>query len=98
PDSARAGAIAERARAQGRVDLSASECRSLLDAFYVPLRDVPPGVLPGGPESRPMAIRVRRDPRFGPVIQFGAGGPDAVLASGTDRGMDPPPLNSFLAR
>lgn len=98
PDIARARAIVERARAQGRVDLSASECRSLLDAFYVPLRDVPPGVLPGEPESRPMAIRVRRDPRFGPVIQFGAGGPDAVLASGTDRGMDLPPLNSFLAR
>src|SRR3546814_15313582 len=34
---------------------------------------------------------------FGPVIQFGAGGPDAVLASGTDRGMDLPPLNGFLA-
>ncbi|CAP40921.1 bifunctional acetate--CoA ligase family protein/GNAT family N-acetyltransferase [Bordetella petrii] len=97
PDIARARAVLDGARQQGRLTLSAAECRSVLDAFYVPLRDVPSGVLPGEPESRPMAIRVRRDPRFGPVIQFGAGGPDAVLASGTDRGMDLPPLNGFLA-
>ncbi|KAG1308930.1 hypothetical protein G6F63_016450 [Rhizopus arrhizus] len=32
------------------------------------------------PESRPMAIRVRRAPQFGPVIRFGAGGPDAMLS------------------
>ncbi|GAB1577524.1 GNAT family N-acetyltransferase [Bordetella petrii] len=98
PDLARARAILERARAEGRRDLSIAECRSLMDAFHVPLRDVPAGVLPGEPESRPMAIRVRRDPRFGPTIQFGIGGPDALLTSAPDRGMDLPPLNGFLAR
>ncbi|HYG44256.1 MAG TPA: GNAT family N-acetyltransferase [Bordetella sp.] len=98
PDIARARAILDDARQQGRRNLSPAECRSLLQAFYVPLRDAPAGVLPGEPESRPMAIRVRRDPRFGPTIQFGAGGPDAMLASGTDRGIDLPPLNGFLAR
>src|SRR5690606_20433076 len=67
-------------------------------AFGVPLRDSPIGVLPAEPESRPMAIRVRRDPNFGPVIQFGAGGPDALLSAGSDRGRDLPPLNGFLAR
>ncbi|MDM9560457.1 bifunctional acetate--CoA ligase family protein/GNAT family N-acetyltransferase [Bordetella petrii] len=98
PDLARARAILDDARAEGRRDLSIAECRSLLDAFHVPLRDVPAGVLPGEPESRPMAIRVRRDPRFGPTIQFGIGGPDALLTSAPDRGMDLPPLNGFLAR
>ncbi|MBV7484325.1 GNAT family N-acetyltransferase [Bordetella sp. BOR01] len=98
PDIARARAVLDEARGQGRRSLSAAECRSVLDAFYVPLRDVPAGVLPGEPESRPMAIRMWRDPRFGPMIQFGAGGPDALLASGTDRGIDLPPLNGFLAR
>ena len=98
PDLARARAILDAARAEGRRDLSIAECRSLLDAFHVPLRDVPAGVLPGEPESRPMAIRVRRDPRFGPTIQFGIGGPDALLTSAPDRGMDLPPLNGFLAR
>jgi len=98
PDLARARAILDEARAEGRRDLSIVECRSLLDAFHVPLRDVPAGVLPGEPESRPMAIRVRRDPRFGPTIQFGIGGPDALLTSAPDRGMDLPPLNGFLAR
>ena len=44
-----------------------------------------------------MAVRVRRDPQFGPVIRFGAGGPDAFLSQ-SDRGMDLPPLNGFLAR
>ncbi|EWM47245.1 acetyltransferase family protein [Bordetella holmesii 35009] len=44
-----------------------------------------------------MAIRMRTDPAFGPVIRFGAGGPDAVL-SVAERGMDLPPLNNFLAR
>lgn len=98
PDVSKARLVLESVRAAGRLDLSVSECRAVLDAFYVPLRDVPAGVLPGEPESRPMAIRVRRDPNFGPIIQFGAGGPDALLSAGSDRGRDLPPLNGFLAR
>lgn len=98
PDVDRARLVLDGARATGRRSLSAAECRTVLDAFYVPLRDFPPGVLPGEPESRPMAIRVRRDPNFGPIIQFGAGGADALLFAGADRGRDLPPLNGFLAR
>lgn len=113
PDFAAARDVVARARADGRRELSAAECRSLLDAFYVPLRDTPVTqakpietetlngcerlATPALPASRPMAIRVRRDPEFGPVIRFGTGGPDAVL-SGAERGMDLPPLNGFLAR
>ncbi|WP_459616872.1 bifunctional acetate--CoA ligase family protein/GNAT family N-acetyltransferase [Bordetella sp. 2513F-2] len=97
PDIAGARAVIASARAQGRLDLSAEEARAVLDAFQVPLRDTPRDVLPAEPESRPMAIHVWRDAKFGPVIRFGAGGPDAVL-SAADRGMDLPPLNGFLAR
>jgi len=97
PDLAGARALIARARAGHRLELDETEIRTLLDAFLVPLRTVPRDVLPGEPESRPMAIRVRRDPQFGPVISFGAGGADAAL-SPADRGLDLPPLNSFLAR
>ncbi|SAI47958.1 acyl-CoA synthetase [Bordetella ansorpii] len=97
PDIAGARAIIQRVRAQQRLELEPAEARALLDTFLVPLRAAPRDVLPSEPESRPMAIRVRRDPQFGPVIRFGAGGADAVL-SPVDRGLDLPPLNSFLAR
>lgn len=110
PDFAAARQVVARVREDDRRELSAEECRKLLDAFYVPLRDLPTAqaTLAGvaGSERasmsastplRPMAIRVRRDPEFGPVIRFGMGGPDAVL-SGAERGMDLPPLNGFLAR
>ncbi|OZI77492.1 GNAT family N-acetyltransferase [Bordetella genomosp. 12] len=97
PDWQAARTVIEAARAAGRVELTPAECRVLLDAFHVPLRDGPMDVRPVEPESRPMAIRVRTDARFGPVIRFGAGGPDALL-SVAERGMDLPPLNNFLAR
>ncbi|WP_171963022.1 bifunctional acetate--CoA ligase family protein/GNAT family N-acetyltransferase [Bordetella trematum] len=97
PDMEGARAVIAEARAQGQRELSTAQCRSLLDAFHVPLRADPLVIRPLEPESRPMAIRVRTDARFGPVLRFGAGGPDAVL-SGPGRGMDLPPLNTFLAR
>lgn len=97
PDMAAARAVIAAARAAGRRELAPAECRALLDAFHVPLRDGPLDVRPVEPESRPMAIRVRSDAKFGPVIRFGAGGPDALL-SVAERGMDLPPLNNFLAR
>lgn len=96
PDLTAARDLIAQARAQGLRELSAADARTLLDLFYVPLRAGPMGVRPGEAESRPMAIRVRRDPNFGPVIRFGAGGPDAILSA--DRGMDLPPLNGYLAR
>ncbi len=91
-----AHAIVSGARAAGRAMLEPHEARDLLAAFGVPVH----GNMPGGMQeslSRPLAIRVQRDAHFGPVIRFGAGGPDAVLGL-ADRGMDLPPLNGFLAR
>ncbi|ALM84965.1 GNAT family N-acetyltransferase [Bordetella sp. N] len=91
-----AHAIVAGARAAGRLTLDPAEARDLLTAFQVPVHDTMPVGL-YEPLSRPLAIRVQRDAHFGPVIRFGAGGPDAVL-SPADRGMDLPPLNGFLAR
>lgn len=96
PDLAAAREIVARVRADCRRELNTAEIRTLLALFYVPLSDdAAPSAADA--ESRPMAIRVRRDPQFGPVIRFGAGGPDAVLSL-AERGMDLPPLNGYLAR
>ena len=48
------------------------------------------------PHGRELMIGVLRDPTFGPVIVFGAGGADADLYR--DRALALPPLNPFLAR
>lgn len=91
-----AQAIVDAARRDGRHALAPAEARDLLSTYLVPIQDA----MPSGafePLSRPMAIRVHRDARFGPVIRFAAGGPDAVL-NAADRGMDLPPLNGFLAQ
>ncbi|CAB3673757.1 hypothetical protein LMG26685_03912 [Achromobacter mucicolens] len=97
PDLTAAREILARVRAECRRELNTSEIRTLLALFYVPLSEFSADAARGEAESRPMAIRVRRDPKFGPVIRFGAGGPDAVLSL-ADRGMDLPPLNGYLAR
>ncbi|WP_175125499.1 MULTISPECIES: bifunctional acetate--CoA ligase family protein/GNAT family N-acetyltransferase [Achromobacter] len=96
PDLAAAREIVARVRADCRRELNTAEIRTLLGLFYVPLSDAA-APSAADAESRPMAIRVRRDPQFGPVIRFGAGGPDAVLSL-AERGMDLPPLNGYLAR
>jgi acetyltransferase len=88
--------IVASARRAGQRVLEPAQARDLLAAFMAPIH----GAMPIGstePLSRPMAIRVHRDAHFGPVIRFGAGGPDAAF-SGADPGMDLPPLNGFLAR
>lgn len=96
PKTEAAQDVVAAVRRDGRQALTPAEARTVLNAFLAPIHDaMPPGL--HEPLSRPMAIRVQRDPRFGPVIRFGAGGPDAVLSS-ADRGMDLPPLNGFLAR
>jgi acetyltransferase len=87
--------IVAAARGEQRRALTPAEARDLLAAFLVPIHDAMP-VGAYEPLSRPMAIHVYRDGHFGPIIRFGAGGPDAVL-SAADRGMDLPPLNGFLA-
>jgi acetyltransferase len=48
------------------------------------------------PHGRELMIGVFRDPIFGPVITFGAGGFDFEIFS--DRSVALPPLNKFLAR
>lgn len=46
--------------------------------------------------AREILIGTFRDPVFGPVISFGAGGADNALSS--DRALALPPLNTYLAR
>ncbi|HJW27462.1 MAG TPA: GNAT family N-acetyltransferase [Rhodocyclaceae bacterium] len=48
------------------------------------------------PNSRELMIGAFRDPVFGPVITFGAGGENGDIVS--DRALALPPLNGFLAR
>ena len=48
------------------------------------------------PHGRELMIGVFRDPIFGPVISFGAGGFDVEIFS--DRSVALPPLNKFLAK
>ena len=48
------------------------------------------------PNGRELMIGVFRDPIFGPVITFGAGGFDVEIFS--DRSVALPPLNKFLAK
>jgi acetyltransferase len=48
------------------------------------------------PNGRELHIGLTRDPLFGPVISFGAGGTMIELIR--DRAMELPPLNRFLAR
>jgi acetyltransferase len=48
------------------------------------------------PNGRELMIGVFRDPIFGPVITFGAGGFDVEIFS--DRSVTLPPLNKFLAK
>jgi acetyltransferase len=97
PDIAGARAVIARVRGEGRRELGVSEVQALLDAFQVPLSAAPSDALRAESESRPMAVHVLRDAKFGPVIRFGAGGPEADLAT-SGSGMDLPPLNGYLAR
>ena len=48
------------------------------------------------PHGRELLVGVIRDPVFGPVITFGAGGTEVEILK--DRAVALPPLNSFLAR
>ncbi len=50
----------------------------------------------GSPGAGKVSVAIVRDPLFGPVIRFGGGG--SLARVGTDRGLELPPLNGFLAR
>lgn len=95
----RARELVRQARTQQRDELTTTECWELFECFHLPLHRS----MGGGPDvdtwtaAEPlMAIRVRRDARFGPYIKFGTGGTGALSAH--DRAVELPPLNSFLAR
>jgi len=97
PDIAGARAAIARAREAGRLELNAAEAQELLDAFQVPLSVLPEEAARAEPESHPVSVRVLRDSRLGPVVRFGASGPQADLP-GWGGSMELPPLNGYLAR
>ncbi|MBV6272445.1 GNAT family N-acetyltransferase [Alcaligenaceae bacterium CGII-47] len=82
------------------LDIDAAVCRRLFDCFHVPIQVLDVDDTPPSDQnllSIPMAVHVRQDTRFGPYIQFGVGGPYALLAP-PYREIDLPPLNNYLAR
>lgn len=99
PRLEQARALIRQVQIQRRQELTVAECEELLACFYVPVQYIADvfgsGVLDD--DSLPMAIRVRRDSRFGPFIVFGSGGKNA-LVSGSYRAVELPPLNNYLAR
>lgn len=93
-----ARALIAHVRAERRNELSVSECWELFSYFHIPLHRPQSEINAAGwTFNEPlMAIHARRDPRFGPYIKFGTGGSGAL--SPGERGVELPPLNSFLAR
>ena len=94
-----ARAIIRRAQQQGRRALDPEECEKLLACFHVPmLTGAQVEDLCDDHDDRvPLAVRVRRDNRFGPYITFGFGAEHAALHPDA-LAMELPPLNSYLAR
>jgi acetyltransferase len=106
PDLAGARRLIETALAGQRTVLDARESRALLKAFHVPLARAAPAQaqsqagLAGQstharPHGRELYVGVFRDPLFGPVIAFGAGGTRIEVFR--DATLEFAPLNPFLA-
>lgn len=88
------------AQQEGRLTLSGQACAQLLDCFHVPLRYLTKdeaGSAKLNDDNLPMAIKVRRDDKFGPYITFGSGGQDALISM-SDKALELPPMNRYLAR
>jgi RimJ/RimL family protein N-acetyltransferase len=81
--------VVAAARAAGRTRLTPDEARALLGAYRIPSA----GEARDGIELR---LGSRVDPRFGPVIRFGAGGRLGEIYA--DHALALPPLNETLAR
>src|SRR5690606_4686071 len=94
-----ARALVGRAQSERRFSLDADECRLLLDCFHVKVQYQSDAGRPDDPDdlSWPMAIRVQRDPKFGPYIMFDSGGAAASITN-AHQAVELPPLNSYLAR
>ncbi|MDN5842760.1 MAG: GNAT family N-acetyltransferase [Alcaligenaceae bacterium] len=94
-----AHALIEQAYAAQRMELDQTDCARLLDCFHVPIQiiDQAGDAAPCDAISVPMSLRVRQDHRFGPYIQFSAGGEFALLDD-PHREIGMPPLNRYLAR
>ncbi|MGE4370789.1 MAG: acetate--CoA ligase family protein, partial [Burkholderiaceae bacterium] len=98
PLLAQARELLARVQAHRRLQLDHDECMQLLRCFHVPVQDAATLPLsPSSDEAVPMAVRVRRDDRFGPYITFGYGA-DYVTQAVDALAMELPPLNSYLAR
>ncbi len=101
PDIPGARLVVEQALADGRHTLSSSEAKDVLRAFHLAVSatghsDSVAQLVDDRPHARQVAIGIYRDPIFGPVISFGAGGIAAEVC--TDRQIALPPLNDYLAR
>ncbi|NYT78783.1 GNAT family N-acetyltransferase [Alcaligenaceae bacterium] len=95
-----ARALVRKAESERRLQLGFEESQRVLDCFHAPLSYASTGsdgCDDAAQESLPMAIRVRRDPKFGPYITFGSGGQDALITVAY-KALELPPLNSYLAR
>jgi acetyltransferase len=90
--------IIRAARMGARESLLPDEVARLFACFHIPISliigDGDAG-LRGADEDIAMSIRVHRDPALGPYINFGSGGRQGISAS--DRAVELPPLNGYLA-
>lgn len=98
PDVAGARQRLAAAAADSGADVDAATLWAVLLDFRVPIGPIAADAAwPLSGADYPCAIHVRRDARFGPVIQFGAGAVLARFGDETD-GADLAPLNYFLAK
>jgi acetyltransferase len=101
PDITAARLLIEQTLADGRYILSSNEAKDVLRAFHLAVSatghsDSVTLLMEDRPHARQVAIGISRDPVFGPVISFGAGGIGAQICA--DRQVALPPLNDYLAR
>ena len=99
--------LAQKSEAGG-VRLNIASTESVLNAYHDIVaavgRRYPEALIKGvsiephlvSPSGLELMVGVFRDPLFGPLITFGAGGSDVDVFS--DRALALPPLNAFLAR
>ena len=86
-------------RVQERRDMTQEEAQSLLNYYHADVswgEDAQDESYSANDDIPSVRIMVKRDPIFGPWIYFGEGGHE-VKISGSDQGLDLPPLNAYLA-